>query len=63
VAAKMMDDAPLPGHAYHAGRGFRGSNEWTPVAQIVDALDAAFYQAFEVVQPTGSCSGSTSPAR
>ncbi|HST19146.1 MAG TPA: TROVE domain-containing protein [Gaiellaceae bacterium] len=38
---------------YAAGRGVRGRHSWTPVAQIVDALDAAFYTAFENVEPTG----------
>ena len=31
----------------------RGKHTWTPVGQIVDALDAAFYTAFENVEPTG----------
>src|SRR5262245_15986960 len=38
---------------YAAGRGVRGRHTWTPLAQIVDALDAAFYTAFENVEPTG----------
>src|SRR5262249_6264537 len=38
---------------YAAGRGVRGKHTWTPVATIVDALDAAFYTAFENVEPTG----------
>jgi 60 kDa SS-A/Ro ribonucleoprotein len=38
---------------YAAGHGVRGRHSWTPVAQIVDALDAAFYTAFENVEPTG----------
>jgi 60 kDa SS-A/Ro ribonucleoprotein len=38
---------------YSAGRGVRGRNTWTPVTAIVDALDAAFYTAFENVEPTG----------
>jgi 60 kDa SS-A/Ro ribonucleoprotein len=38
---------------YAAGRGQRGSNTWTPVAQIVDALDGTFYKAFGNVEPTG----------
>ena len=38
---------------YAAGRGARGKLKWEPVASVVDALDAAFYQAFEVVEPTG----------
>jgi 60 kDa SS-A/Ro ribonucleoprotein len=38
---------------YAAGRGVRGKHTWTPVGPIVDALDAAFYTAFENVEPTG----------
>lgn len=38
---------------YQSGRSARGSGEWTPVAPIVDALDAAFYAAFDNVEPTG----------
>lgn len=38
---------------YRSGRGVRGSGEWKPVAQIVDALDAAFYASFGVVEPSG----------
>ena len=38
---------------YAAGRGVRGKHTWTPVGEIVDALDAAFYTAFENVEPTG----------
>jgi 60 kDa SS-A/Ro ribonucleoprotein len=36
---------------YQSGRGVRGSNAWQPVAQVVDALDAAFYLAFGAVTP------------
>lgn len=38
---------------YQAGKGERGSNTWTPVPRVVDALDAAFYASFGNVQPTG----------
>jgi 60 kDa SS-A/Ro ribonucleoprotein len=38
---------------YAAGRGIRGRHSWTPVTAIVDALDVAFYTAFENVEPTG----------
>jgi 60 kDa SS-A/Ro ribonucleoprotein len=38
---------------YVAGRGVRGRGTWAPVREVVDALDAAFYTAFENVQPTG----------
>jgi len=38
---------------YATGRGARGNGEWTPVRQVVDALDAAFYAAFGAVEPAG----------
>lgn len=38
---------------YASGRGFRGTNSWTPVTKIVNALDGAFYKAFGNVEPTG----------
>ncbi|HEY0154710.1 MAG TPA: TROVE domain-containing protein [Longimicrobium sp.] len=38
---------------YSSGRGVRGKGTWTPVAQVVDALDAAFYLAFAGVEPSG----------
>jgi 60 kDa SS-A/Ro ribonucleoprotein len=38
---------------YAAGRGARSRNEWKPVREVVDALDAAFYTAFGNVEPTG----------
>jgi 60 kDa SS-A/Ro ribonucleoprotein len=38
---------------YAAGRGIRGSLTWEPVAAVVDALDAAFYLAFQAVEPAG----------
>ena len=38
---------------YASGRGARGRHSWTPVPQVVDALDAAFYTAFENVEPAG----------
>ncbi|WP_427895150.1 TROVE domain-containing protein [Kribbella sp. GL6] len=38
---------------YSAGRGVRGVREWTPSRPIVDALDAAFYRAYDAVEPTG----------
>lgn len=37
---------------YEQGHGERGGNTWTPVPQVVDALDGAFYQAFGNVEPT-----------
>jgi 60 kDa SS-A/Ro ribonucleoprotein len=38
---------------YSAGRGVRGRGEWSPVREVVDALDAAFYTAYENVEPSG----------
>ena len=38
---------------YAQGRGDKGSLTWEPVPQIIDALNAAFYTAFQSVVPTG----------
>jgi 60 kDa SS-A/Ro ribonucleoprotein len=38
---------------YASGKGVRGSHEWNPVGPVVDALDEAFYLAFENIEPTG----------
>ena len=38
---------------YEGGRGARGRHTWTPVRQVVDALDAAFYGAFGNAEPAG----------
>jgi 60 kDa SS-A/Ro ribonucleoprotein len=38
---------------YAQGHGMRGQNSWTPVSQVVDALDGAFYLAFENAPSTG----------
>jgi len=35
------------------GRYSRGDNSWTPVSQVLDALNDAFYLAFANVEPTG----------
>jgi 60 kDa SS-A/Ro ribonucleoprotein len=37
---------------YSQGKGIKGKLTWTPVQEITDALDQAFYQAFETVEPT-----------
>jgi 60 kDa SS-A/Ro ribonucleoprotein len=39
---------------YKGGRGIRGRSTWTPVTQVIDALDAAFYTAFDNVTPSGA---------
>jgi 60 kDa SS-A/Ro ribonucleoprotein len=36
---------------YASGRGVKGSGSWPVVPQIVDALNNAFYLAFETVEP------------
>lgn len=38
---------------YASGRGFRGTNTWRPLAPVIDALDEAFYTAFDNVESTG----------
>jgi len=38
---------------YAQGHGMRGSGTWTPVSQVVDALDGAFYLSFENAPSTG----------
>jgi len=38
---------------YQSGQGMRGSLSWSPIRQIVDALDEAFYLSFGNVEPTG----------
>lgn len=38
---------------YASGHGARGQDTWASVAQIIDALDAAFYAAFAAVEPGG----------
>lgn len=37
---------------YKSGHGFRGSNNWNVVPDVVDALDNAFYLAFDNIIPT-----------
>lgn len=37
---------------YEAGHGFRGQNTWTPVTQVTDALNDAFYESFRFVEPS-----------
>ncbi|MBZ0288470.1 MAG: TROVE domain-containing protein, partial [Anaerolineae bacterium] len=36
---------------YQAGRGIRDDGTWTPTARVIDALDDAFYKAFQNVVP------------
>ncbi len=37
---------------YGQGKGVKGNLTWNPDRQILDALDAAFYQTFSLVEPT-----------
>ncbi|HVY88624.1 MAG TPA: TROVE domain-containing protein [Hyphomonadaceae bacterium] len=51
--ARVHPLALLLAHAtYAAGHGLRGSLKWDPVREVVDALDQAFYLAFETVEPS-----------
>lgn len=38
---------------YRAGRGLKGSLVWGVDQNVADALDGAFYKAFDAVEPTG----------
>lgn len=38
---------------YRAGHGVKGGGSWTPVPQVMDALDNAFYASFGNVESTG----------
>lgn len=38
---------------YAQGRGLRGQNTWAPNPNVIDALDEAFYLAFDNVETTG----------
>jgi len=51
--ARVHPLALLIAHAtYAGGRGLKGRLSWDPVREIVDALDEAFYLAFETVEPS-----------
>lgn len=43
----------LAQRTYASGHSVRGSSTWEPKRQIVDALDAAFYNAYAAVQVAG----------
>ena len=43
----------LAARTYSSGRSLRGSNTWTPVRKVVDALDESFYKAFGTIEPAG----------
>lgn len=38
---------------YQSGRGLRGQHTWTPLSEITDTLNLAFYHAFANVEPSG----------
>lgn len=38
---------------YQSGHSVRGSSTWSPISQITDTLDGAFYKSFGNVEPTG----------
>ena len=38
---------------YEQGHGERGSLSWSAIPQVIDALDDAFYKAFDLIEPTG----------
>lgn len=40
-------------YVYKSGRGIKGSLSWAPDSRIIDALDDAYYKAFDAVEPTG----------
>lgn len=42
----------VAGRTYASGRGVKGNLSWTPVPQLVGALDQAFYDCFGAVEPT-----------
>jgi 60 kDa SS-A/Ro ribonucleoprotein len=51
--ARVHPLALLIAHAtYAGGRGLKGRLQWEPVREVVDALDRAFYLAFEAVEPS-----------
>lgn len=51
--ARIHPIAVLSAHRVYArGRGVRGDGVWSPVTQVVNALDDAFYLAFGAVEPT-----------
>jgi 60 kDa SS-A/Ro ribonucleoprotein len=65
VLNKLWDDAALKESRVHpfgillaqttyaAGQGVKGDLRWSPVPQITDALNDAFYASFNYVRPTG----------
>jgi 60 kDa SS-A/Ro ribonucleoprotein len=42
----------IAARTYASGQSVAGKSSWTPKRQIIDALDFAFYHAFQAVEPT-----------
>ena len=38
---------------YESGKSARGSGTWTPLREIIDALNDAFYLSFKAIEPSG----------
>jgi 60 kDa SS-A/Ro ribonucleoprotein len=38
---------------YGQGHGEKGSLTWSPVPQVIDALNGGFYKAFDAIEPSG----------
>lgn len=65
IVARLTDEAALLAARVHplsvlsaavtygSGHGFRGTQTWTPVPKVVDALNEAFYLSFGAVEPAG----------
>lgn len=43
----------IAARTYSSGRSMMGSSTWTPNRHIIDALDSAFYNAFQTIEPAG----------
>ncbi len=43
----------LAQRTYASGRGVKSATTWVPIPTVIDALDEAFYLAFQNVEPTG----------
>lgn len=46
-------DLLVAASTYASGHSTKGDGEWTPIPQIIDALDSAVYAAFDTVESTG----------
>jgi 60 kDa SS-A/Ro ribonucleoprotein len=41
-------------NTYKDGKGFRGRQTWTPVQNVINALEGAFYESFGAIPSTGA---------